>query len=96
LRAEDGGSLGGEYSSVAVAERGLGLDLPLAGLTAELGHGLDDEEEAIHSRMNAGEAAAVGVHVESAAGVDGAARDEPPALALGAIAEILEEQDRVG
>src|SRR3546814_2054105 len=51
--------------------------------------------QAVHARMHARETAAVGVDRQVAARRDPPARHEAPALALGAEAEIFEEQDRV-
>ncbi len=64
-------------------------------LAAQLAHGLDERKNAIHARMHAGQAAAVGVDGQPPAGGDAATLHKRPALALGAEAQILQEQDGV-
>src|SRR3990172_1203253 len=67
--AEDEGAGGGEGAAGAVdtGQAGAG-DLALAALPAELADGLDEEEDAVHAGVGVGEAAAVGVEGELAAG----------------------------
>src|ERR1700722_9982784 len=60
-----------------------------------MGNRLHDEEKAIHAGVNAREAAPIGVHVESAAGIYGATGDEATAFALWTEPEVLEKEDRV-
>ncbi len=69
LHAEDECAGGGEGAAGAVdtGQPGAG-DLALAALAAELAHGLDEEEDAVHTGVGVGEAAAVGVEGEVAAG----------------------------
>ena len=53
---------GRQHPAIAVHERGLcAQHLPLAGGAAQLLHRLDDREDAVHARMHAGQAAAIGV-----------------------------------
>ncbi len=70
-------------------------DLARAAFAAQLPHRLDQQEQAVHAGVAIGQAAAVGVDRQAAAGRDAAALDEAPAFALRAEAEIFEEQDRV-
>ncbi|CFO11248.1 Uncharacterised protein [Bordetella pertussis] len=71
------------------------LDLALAALAAQLRHRLDDGEQPVHARMVARQAAAIGVDRQAAARRDRAALDERAGLALGAEAQVLQEQQRV-
>ena len=64
-------------------------------VAAQLADALDQREQPVHAGVDARQAAAVGVDRQAAAGRDRAAGDERPALALGAKAEVFEEQDRV-
>src|SRR5262245_1221551 len=95
-RPQDHRRLRGEHAAVAVGEGGLAIgDLARAALAAQLPHGLDQQEQAVHAGVAVGEAAAVGVDGEAALGPDPPALDEGAALALPAEAEVLQEQDRV-
>jgi hypothetical protein len=62
---------------------------------AQLSHGLDQGEDAVHAGVRAGQAAAIGVDGQPAAGRDRAVLDEASALALGAEAQVFQEQDGV-
>src|SRR5437868_1158924 len=96
LGAEQHRHLARQRAAIAVAERDLGvLDLTRAALAAQLRRALDQREDPIHAGMDAGEAAAIGVDRQRPARRDAAARDEGAALALLAIAEILEEEEGV-
>src|ERR1043166_7972746 len=90
------GALRGEDAAIAMRDRGLGvLHLARAAFAAQLPHGLDQQEQAVHAGMAIREAAAIRVDREFAAGRDAAARDKRAALPLCAEAEVFEEQHRV-
>src|SRR4051794_17977828 len=95
LVPEDHCRLRGEHAAVAVRDRDVGAgDLALAALAALLAHRLDEQQQAVHPRVAVRQAAAVGIDRQLAARGDATARDERAALALGAEAEVLEEEDR--
>ena len=76
------GARGGEYPTGAVHQRQLWVvELAVAGLAAQLPHGLDDEEDAVHAGVGVAEAAAAGVQREVAAGGGPLPRHEVWALA---------------
>ena len=71
-------------------------DLAGAALAAELPRGLDDGEDAVHAAVGVGEAAAVGVDGQAAAGVGAAGLEEAHALAGLAEAQRLQHERRAG
>src|SRR3990170_4551922 len=91
LHAEDEGAGGGEGAAGAVDAGELRVrDLAVAALAAELADGFDEEEDAVHAGVGVGEAAAVGVEGEVAAGGGALAGDEGAAFAGLAEAERLQ------
>jgi len=93
--AEHGRRLAGEDAAVAVCEGDLAArHLTFAACAAQLADRLDDRVQAVHAGMGVGEPAAVRVQRQRTARGDRTARGERPAIALGAEAEVLEEQDR--
>src|SRR5690606_26864834 len=85
-----------QHAAVAVDDGDLRAgDLPFAAFAAQLPRGVDDEEDAVHARMHAGQAAAVGVDRQLPARRDRAVGNEAAAFAFRAEAEVFEEQDRV-
>jgi hypothetical protein len=71
-------------------ERNPGIgDLALTRFASQLPHGFDQQKQAVHAGVDAGEAAAIGVDRKASARSDMAARYERSALALPAKAEIL-------
>ena len=67
------------------------VDLASAAFAAQLAHRLDQQEQAVHAGVAIGQAAAIGVDRQLAAGGDPAALDKPAALAFRAEAEIFQE-----
>src|SRR5574337_275644 len=91
---EEDGAGGGEDAAGAVAEGDLGiLDLARAALAPELPHALDQREDPEDAGVAEGEAAALGVRGKGPARRRALARDEGPALALLAEAQVLERQE---
>ena len=87
--------MGDSVPPVPLTQASLALgDLALAAFAAELAGGFDEEEHAVHAGVGVGEAAAVGVHREVAAGGGALAGDEGAAFAGLAEAEGFEGDER--
>src|SRR5687768_11672800 len=92
---EDQGTRGGEGATGAVDAGQAGIrDLALATFASELAGGFDEEEDAVHAGVGIGEAAAVRVEREVAAGGRALAGDEGAALAGLAEAERFQRDER--
>lgn len=73
-----------QHAAIAMRDGKAGVpDLPFAAFAAKLARGFHQQEQAIHARMHAGQAAAIGVERQPAARRDMAARDEASAFPLG-------------
>ncbi|KAG1386466.1 hypothetical protein G6F59_016844 [Rhizopus arrhizus] len=70
-------------------------DLAYAAFAAQLPDGFDHDEDAVHAGMHAAQAAAVGVHRQPAARRDGPVCDEVLAFALGAEAQVFQEEQGI-
>src|SRR5690606_12875795 len=89
-------ALTGKNAAIAVGQGGFRPgDLTLTRPIAELPDALDDGVQAIHARMSARQAAAVSVDGKRAPHSNPSVLNEPGTLALGAKAEILQEQNGI-
>src|SRR6056297_2324872 len=94
-RPEDRGGLAREDPAIGVGQSDPGpLHLARPGCAAQLGHGLDQCEQPVHTRVVAAQPAAIGVDRQAAARRNGPGGDERAAFALGAKAEVFEEHQR--
>ena len=71
------------------------VQLACACFAAQLARGLDQRKDAVHARVHARQAAAVGVDGKASTGRNAAALQEGATLARGAKAQGLQEQDGV-
>src|SRR5690606_41527518 len=93
LVAQDGGGLTGQRAAVTMHQGDTGRrHLPFTALASELPHRFDENEDAIHARMDAGQPASVSDHRRMPPRRNAAILHEGAALSRGAQAYVFEEQ----